>query len=260
MSAAKTVRDKTELEPADLVAMFRAADEGIQSRGKAKPGDKTIVDALHPASEAFAAAIDAGAGLQAAAGAAIQAAEAGRDSVTPLRSKVGPGQLGGRRAHRRQSRSRLRHVCPGAQGVSWSVRVGPSISCSQTDLSPCALTTRSGGSATSAPGREAGLWRCRRRSCREAMQEWPRSTTAGGVTDPMSLRFAPRPSVTRRARRADWGPPWVETRRLIQVQTGRDRFPFRLPVGLDQLPPTLAGSFSTPSGSVGQRRNRLSTR
>jgi hypothetical protein len=42
---------------------------------------------LHPAGEAFAAAIDAGAGLQAAAAAAIQAAEAGRDSVTPLRSR-----------------------------------------------------------------------------------------------------------------------------------------------------------------------------
>jgi dihydroxyacetone kinase len=97
MSAAKTVRDKTELEPVDLVAMLRAADEGIQTRGKAKPGDKTIVDALHPASEAFAAAIDAGAGLHAAAAAAIQAAEAGRDSVTPLRSKVGRASWVGER-------------------------------------------------------------------------------------------------------------------------------------------------------------------
>jgi dihydroxyacetone kinase len=97
MSAAKTVRDKTELEPADLVAMFRAADEGIQSRGKAKPGDKTIVDALHPASEAFATAVDAGAGLEAAAAAAIQAAEAGRDGVTPLRSKVGRASWVGER-------------------------------------------------------------------------------------------------------------------------------------------------------------------
>jgi phosphoenolpyruvate---glycerone phosphotransferase subunit DhaL len=97
MSAAKTVRDKTELEPADLVAILRAADEGIQSRGKAKPGDKTIVDALHPASEAFAAAIDAGAGVQAAAAAAIAAAEAGRDSVTPLRSKVGRASWVGER-------------------------------------------------------------------------------------------------------------------------------------------------------------------
>ena len=53
MSAGKVVRDQTELQPSDLAAMFQAADEGIQTRGKAKLGDKTIVDALHPASAAF---------------------------------------------------------------------------------------------------------------------------------------------------------------------------------------------------------------
>jgi dihydroxyacetone kinase-like protein len=97
MSAAKVVRGKTELEPADLAAMLQAADEGIQSRGKAKLGDKTIVDALHPASEAFAAAIQGGAGLQVASAAAVAAAEAGRDSVTPLRSKVGRASWVGER-------------------------------------------------------------------------------------------------------------------------------------------------------------------
>ena len=64
MSAGKVVRDRTELEPGDLAAMFQAADEGIQSRGKAKLGDKTIVDALHPACVAFSAAIAAGSSLQ----------------------------------------------------------------------------------------------------------------------------------------------------------------------------------------------------
>ncbi len=97
MSAGKVVRGQTELQPSDLAAMFRAADEGIQTRGKAKPGDKTIVDALHPASEAFAAAIEAGAGLQAAGAAAVEAAAAGRDSVTPLRSKVGRASWVGER-------------------------------------------------------------------------------------------------------------------------------------------------------------------
>jgi dihydroxyacetone kinase len=54
MSAGKVVRGQTELTTSDVVAVLQAADEGIQTRGKAKPGDKTIVDALHPASEAFA--------------------------------------------------------------------------------------------------------------------------------------------------------------------------------------------------------------
>ncbi len=97
MSAAKIVRGKIELEPADLAAIFQAADEGIQTRGKAAPGDKTIIDALHPASRAFAEAIAAGAGAQAAGEAAIAAAERGRDSVTPLRSKVGRASWVGER-------------------------------------------------------------------------------------------------------------------------------------------------------------------
>ena len=97
MSAGKVVRDHTELEPNDLVAMFQAADEGIQSRGKAKPGDKTVIDALHPASTAFGAAIAAGSSLREASEAAIKAAAAGRDSVTPLRSKIGRASWVGER-------------------------------------------------------------------------------------------------------------------------------------------------------------------
>jgi phosphoenolpyruvate---glycerone phosphotransferase subunit DhaL len=97
MSAGKVVRDRTELAPGDLAAMFLAADEGIQSRGKAKPGDKTIVDALHPASAAFSAALAAGASLHEAGTAAIAAATAGRDSVTPLRSKIGRASWVGER-------------------------------------------------------------------------------------------------------------------------------------------------------------------
>lgn len=97
MSAGKVVRERTKLTPTDLAAMFQAADEGIQSRGKAKPGDKTIVDALHPACQAFGEAIAAGSDLQEAGKAAIAAAAAGRDSVTPLRSKVGRASWVGER-------------------------------------------------------------------------------------------------------------------------------------------------------------------
>ena len=97
MSAGKIVRGQTELEPAKLAAMFQAADEGIQTRGKAKLGDKTIVDAMHPASAAFGEALEGGANLQEAGAAAIRAAAEGRDSVTPLRSKVGRASWVGER-------------------------------------------------------------------------------------------------------------------------------------------------------------------
>ncbi len=89
MRAGKAVKGKSDLTPADLVAMLSAADQGMQERGKAKPGDKTIIDAIHPAAETFASVIAGGDALQTAGVAALAAAEAGRDSVTPLRSKIG---------------------------------------------------------------------------------------------------------------------------------------------------------------------------
>lgn len=97
MRAGKAVAGKAELSGEDLAAMFAAADAGVQERGKAQPGDKTVVDALHPAAEAFAAAIANGQSLQEAGRAALAAAEAGRDSVTPLRSKIGRASWVGER-------------------------------------------------------------------------------------------------------------------------------------------------------------------
>jgi dihydroxyacetone kinase len=89
MRAGKEARGATTLDVALLARMLRAADEGIQERGKAKLGDKTIVDALHPAANAFAAAIEQGADLRAAALAMVEASRAGRDAAIPLRSRIG---------------------------------------------------------------------------------------------------------------------------------------------------------------------------
>ncbi len=89
MRAGKAARGKTELSADDLAQMFRAADEGVAERGKASLGDKTVRDALSPAAEAFAAAIADGKTPAEAGAAALAAAEAGRDRVTPQRSKVG---------------------------------------------------------------------------------------------------------------------------------------------------------------------------
>jgi dihydroxyacetone kinase-like protein len=89
MRAGKEARGAATLDGPMLAAMLRAADAGIQERGKAKPGDKTVVDALHPAAEAFSSAIAEGHDLQAAATAMLDAARAGRDAAIPLRSKIG---------------------------------------------------------------------------------------------------------------------------------------------------------------------------
>ena len=97
MRAGKEARGLSELTPMDLAKLLNAADLGIQERGKAQLGDKTIVDALHPAAEAFDAAIKGGAALPEAAEAMVAAAERGRDSVTPLRSRIGRASWQGER-------------------------------------------------------------------------------------------------------------------------------------------------------------------
>lgn len=89
MRAGKEARGLAALDPDLLARMLRAADVGVQERGKAQPGQKTIVDALHPAAKAFAAALERGESLGAAAAAMLRAAQEGRDAVIPLRSKIG---------------------------------------------------------------------------------------------------------------------------------------------------------------------------
>lgn len=97
MRMAKVAKDKTSLSAADIAELFAAVDTGIQERGKATPGDKTVVDAIHPANEAFAAALAGGSTLPEAGQIALDAAKQGRDSVTPLRSKIGRASWVGER-------------------------------------------------------------------------------------------------------------------------------------------------------------------
>jgi dihydroxyacetone kinase len=97
MQAGKAVTGKPSIAVADLPVLLAAATSGIQARGKANLGDKTLLDVLHPASEAFAAALQDGQSLAGASEAMLAAARAGRDRVTPLRNKIGrAGWLGER--------------------------------------------------------------------------------------------------------------------------------------------------------------------
>lgn len=55
MEGGKAVKDAAELTVTEVVKWWRAALDYIQNKGKAKPGDKTMVDALYPAIEAMEA-------------------------------------------------------------------------------------------------------------------------------------------------------------------------------------------------------------
>ncbi|MGD0266676.1 MAG: dihydroxyacetone kinase subunit L [Candidatus Methylomirabilota bacterium] len=91
MRAAKYLREQTA-ETVDLAALagaLRAAVEGIQQRGKAAQGEKTLLDSLWPAIEAIEAAGKNGKSFAEALADAAVAAEVGAESTRPLRSKFG---------------------------------------------------------------------------------------------------------------------------------------------------------------------------
>lgn len=89
------------LEAIDSAAysrMLHAGLDGIQSIGSAKVGDKTLVDTLVPAIEAFDAADAAGKSFGEALDALVAAAEAGSDSTLNLIAKIGRASRLGERS------------------------------------------------------------------------------------------------------------------------------------------------------------------
>ncbi len=91
MRMAKYLREQ-QVEQLDLAAVagaLKAAAEGIQQRGKAARGDKTMLDSLYPAVEALEAAATQGKSLADALAEAVVAAEAGAEATRPLKSKFG---------------------------------------------------------------------------------------------------------------------------------------------------------------------------
>jgi phosphoenolpyruvate---glycerone phosphotransferase subunit DhaL len=80
---------KSELGPADVVALFQAGVDGIQQRGKAERGDKTMLDALLPAVDAMRAALDAGSDLAEILHRGAAAAEAGVQATKTMQARRG---------------------------------------------------------------------------------------------------------------------------------------------------------------------------
>jgi dihydroxyacetone kinase-like protein len=89
---------KAAIEPADWSAALEAAVAGVQARGKAVLEDKTMVDALVPARDAYAAAVDQGATFAEALRRASDAAEAGMKATIPLVARKGRASYLGERS------------------------------------------------------------------------------------------------------------------------------------------------------------------
>ena len=89
---------RTEIDGADTVAMLRAAAAGIMQRGGAELGDKTLLDALIPATDALEERLAAGDGAAAAAVAAAAAARASAEATRPMLARRGRAAYTGERS------------------------------------------------------------------------------------------------------------------------------------------------------------------
>jgi phosphoenolpyruvate---glycerone phosphotransferase subunit DhaL len=105
---------KSELGPDDWAAALDAAVAGVQMRGKAEPGDKTMIDALVPARDAFRQALADGASFEEALGRSASAAEEGMRATVPLVARKGRASYLGERS--------VGHQDPGATSSHLLVR------------------------------------------------------------------------------------------------------------------------------------------
>ena len=98
------------LDADGTVAALKAAVLAVQSRGKAEPGDKTMLDALLPAIDAMEGSLADGGSLADALAAGTAAAEEGMHATTPMLARKGRASYLGERS--------IGHQDPGATS-SW---------------------------------------------------------------------------------------------------------------------------------------------
>jgi len=98
--AGKSLGDAADVDLPALSAALDAALAGVQQLGAAREGDKTMVDALAPATRAFSKAIAEGASPDDAFVSLVEAAQAGAVATIPLQalkgraSYLGPRSVG----------------------------------------------------------------------------------------------------------------------------------------------------------------------
>ena len=103
-----------DLDGAGVAALIAGALDGIQARGKATTGEKTMVDAWTPALEAARVAAESGSDPVAVLEAAATAAEAGAAATEPMRATKGRASYLGERS--------IGHLDPGAVSTSLILR------------------------------------------------------------------------------------------------------------------------------------------
>jgi len=97
-AAARSVKDKQELSDMEVVGLFETAVEGIQKKGGASLGDKTLLDALIPATLSLKAGISNGETLRTAFENATVAASDGAEKTKLIIARKGRATYLGERS------------------------------------------------------------------------------------------------------------------------------------------------------------------
>jgi len=102
MQLSKSFAGKEQLELADWCAGLEAAEQGVQMRGKAVPGEKTMVDAMQPALEALKEAVSQNLSIGEALRKSADAAHQGMLATIPLVARKGRASYLGERSANHQ--------------------------------------------------------------------------------------------------------------------------------------------------------------
>lgn len=111
MKAGMVTKGKEELEAQDLVEVLDAAIGGIKARGKSETGEKTMLDAIVPARDAYAKAIEEGKSITEALAAAEAAAWDGVEYTKTIIATKGRASYLGERS--------IGHQDPGATSITY---------------------------------------------------------------------------------------------------------------------------------------------
>lgn len=115
LRAAQVTQAHQSLTLAELQQMIREGAEGVTSRGKAEPGDKTMCDVWLPVAESLEQAIAQNLSIPAALEAASQVAEQAVQSTITMQARKGRASYLGERS--------IGHQDPGATSVMFMVQM-----------------------------------------------------------------------------------------------------------------------------------------
>jgi phosphoenolpyruvate---glycerone phosphotransferase subunit DhaL len=113
-AAGRSLGEADALDGDGLAAALDAALAAVVDLGAAKPGDKTMVDALTPATAALRERVAVGDSVATAVAAAADAAEAGARATVPLQARKGRASYLGERS--------IGHQDPGATSAALILR------------------------------------------------------------------------------------------------------------------------------------------